>query len=360
MSAALSRVCAGALAYVVAGCAAPTPAAQRPTLSVAPPALPRAGHPARPWATHACTPGVASADTVACVDGVAIRADQLRTVHRHMPAGTPIRATLAALVDAEVLAAAAHRAGGWGAGLARLHAQTMVARLLRRSHEDRFGPEQIAREDLEFAYKQPVVREKFQHAASYSTTEAQCLCCHGDARECEARDDVRACVEKLQPQAERLAQRLALDPPATGPEMAGRVASWAGAFPNCTVAKVDFYYDPTKPYEQQKGYDLMAKSYSLGVIALAPGAIAPAPIRSPFGWHLPRLDEVTPARHATLDDPAVRREIAENVIDGVRERDAMRAALALLREAGVALYFDRLDPAAHLSAAQGAGDGAVP
>ncbi|MSP90610.1 MAG: hypothetical protein EXR79_02210 [Myxococcales bacterium] len=356
MNAFATATLACTIACGVIGCAAPAPVAERPSLTVAPPQLPAAGHPHRPWAVGACKPGVVAPDLVACVDGVTITGRQLRATQRHMAAGTPVRATLQALVDAELLAAAAHAAGGWNHELAHLHAQAMVARLLRRSHEERFGPDQISLADLTYAFRQPAVHEKFSHVAAYGTTEAQCLCCQGDARECEAREDVRACIDKLEPQAERLAQRLAIDPPATGLEMTARLASWADAFPNCTGAHVDFYYDPSKPYERQKGYDLMVKPYALAVVALQPGTLAAVPIRTPFGWHVPRLDRLTPARRATLDDPAVRREIAENVVDGVRERDASLSAMALLHEAGVALYFDRLEPAAHLGAAQGSGE----
>ena len=87
-------------------------------------------------------------------------------------------------------------------------------------------------------------------------------------------------------------------------------------------------------------YDLMVREFALPVVEMQPGALAAAPIRTPFGWHVPRLDQIKPAESKTPADPAVRRDIAEHIVDAVRTREAERFVFGLFQRYGVKFFFE--------------------
>ena len=114
---------------------------------------------------------------------------------------------------------------------------------------------------------------------------------------------------------------------------------------------MQFYYDKAKAHDQQRGYDVVVEPFAAAVTAMQPGQLHP-PIRSPFGWHIPYLARIEPARHQTWKDPEVRSEVARNIVAPVREREAERLGFELMKQAGVELFFDRLDPATAHGAAE--------
>lgn len=339
-------------AVLLAACADPPPAQPSESTPQTTPssagrpgqlALPKGPLADRPWATKACQPDERSADVLACVDGVAIGKARFDAVAPSYPPGTPPRAILQALIDEELLAAEAARQGGWNpASLQTIYRQALVQALLKRTVES-LGPAQVADADIQQAYRHPDIRTRYDRAASYFVTDVQILCCTGDWQQCGKRDEVRACIERSEPTARRLHDEVLAHAPATGLELAAQVRTWGAKFPDAAVAEVSFFYDKTKPYDQQKGYDLMVKEFALPVVEMKVGEIHP-PIRSPFGWHIPRLDKIEPAVKKPWNDPDVRAEIARNIVPAIREREAIRLGFALMKQAGVELYYDRLEP----------------
>jgi hypothetical protein len=219
--------------------------------------------------------------------------------------------------------------------------KAMVARLLVRTQEDALTPDKVADADIQTAFKNPQVRPHYDHAAAYFVTDVQLLCCKGDWRQCEKRDEVRSCIDKTQPQALALYKVLALDPPHSAAELKARVAALGGQFSLAAVQDVEFWYEKSKPYDQQKGYDLMVKEFAVPVVEMQPGDLG-QPIRSPFGWHIPRLDHVDPAVHKPWNDPEVRQDIATHILDAVREREVQHYLVGLLRKFNVQYFYDRL------------------
>jgi hypothetical protein len=335
------------------GCSTPPPPAPVPIATVRL-QLPAGPVPQRPWAVRAC-PAQPDPTVVACVGNVGIPAERLQFALSEAPTGTSPRAVLQSLVDAEVLAAAAFDAGHWSKTLHPVLSQALVARLLHREMSERFAAKDVQRADLELAFNDPSVRVKFQHAPAWSCTDVQLLCCTGDWRQCEGREDAVACIDMLAGQAKDLCAALKASPVASGPELEARVAVLQPRFPQVATAVVQFFYDPSKPYEQQKGYDLMVKPFALAVAQMQVGEMAKEPIRTPFGWHCPRLDRFKPAEKRTLDDAAVRAELADKIVDLVREREAMRLASGAMHKAGVEFFFERMEPAARKVEAEGEG-----
>jgi hypothetical protein len=112
-------------------------------------------------------------------------------------------------------------------------------------------------------------------------------------------------------------------------------------FPNASVQNVGFYYDLEKSYDQQGEYDKMLESWTTAVIALKVGEISP-PIRSAYGWHIVRINEITPKITGTTKDPDVRADIAQGILNGVRERDVQIYITDLMRSRNVGLLYDNV------------------
>lgn len=317
------------------------------------PSLPQGPIAGHPWATEPCQPGQLGPDELACVahpdphgqpgqQGVAVTRARFEAVRSSYPPGTPGKDIVRALVDEELLARAAAEKGLWSQWLAPQQRQAMAARLLVKTQEEALTPAQIADRDIQTAYKNPQIKLHYDHAAAYFVTDVQLLCCKGDWRQCEKREEVRDCIEKTQPQAQALYRILTAQTPSTALELKARVAALGGQFSLAAVADVEFWYDKTKPYDQQKGYDLMVKEFAVPVVEMQPGDLG-VPIRTPFGWHIPRLNKIDPAIHKPWNDPAVRQDIAVHILNAVREREVQHYLATLLAKSGAQFFYDRLE-----------------
>lgn len=310
---------------------------------VRPPALPAGPVPDQPWAETACPTARPLPPTIlACIDGAAVTRVRFDTARAAHPPQTPAAVVIQALVDELLLARAAGQRGGWSAARTPLHRQAMVAQLLVETLEKGIGPAQVSDQDVQTAYRNPAIRRRYDRATAYFVTDVQLLCCRGDWRQCEKREEVLACIDQKATEAAKLHAAILEDPPGSGLELAARIDTMAARFPTTTVGEVTFFYDASKPYAEQKGYDLMVQPFAEAVVQLQPGQFAQAPIRSPFGWHLPRLDKVDPGVRRPWNHPEVRKEIRENILVAVREREAQVMAFGWMKAAGVQFFFDRL------------------
>ncbi len=319
------------------------PATTAPLSATAPSTAALAAGPVagRPWATKSCKFGVLTADVLACVQGVAITRGDFDAVRADYPAQVSNRAVVQALIDAELLAAAAQEKGLWQVSiLAQSQRKAIAGRLLSQKLERELTPDKIVDADIEFAWKNQDVHRRYDRVATYYVTDVQILCCQGDFHQCLKREEVRTCIDNSAKAAAEIYAMFEADPPQNGLEMAAKMASTT-KWPLVGTQALTFYYDKTKPYEEQKGYNLMVREFTEAVIALQPGQIH-APVRSAFGWHISRLDKFEPAVHLTPKDPVVRREIAEHVLDAVRKRDAETYVARLMHEANVQFMFEAL------------------
>lgn len=293
-----------------------------------------------PWTKARCTPGQLDAQTLACVDGVAItRADYLAVVDRYPP-GTSAAQIVATLVDAQVLASQAKADGLWAKWLLPVHQQAMVSWYLQDRFETRYTWQDVAQADLHQAWRDWRIRIRYVREPSYLATDAQFLCCSGDWRKCEIDVKAQKCIDGFEAQARKLHQLLAADPPRSPLEMKGRVYALNHLFPRAAVTDVNFYYLKDVPHDEQvgRGYEVMVEPYAKAVTALEDGQLS-GPIRTPFGWHITRLNKYEPPLSGKLDDPNVRRDIAENILPLVRRRDVRRHAFELMKRRDVKIKF---------------------
>lgn len=298
-----------------------------------------------PWAAATCTPGEKRADLLACVGGVAITRAQLEAVRDAYPPETPPRTIAQALVDEELLAQAAAAKNMWTySDLRDIQRRTTAGVLLHREMQ-KVQAATIADADITLAYKNPAIVVRYDHVDSYFTIDGQLLCCTGDFRQCARREEVVKCIDDAAASAQAVYAALQADPPRSAQEMWAKVRVLTGKYPDLAPAEVQFYYDKSKPHDQQKGYDVMVEPYAAAVTRMQPGALHP-PVRSDFGWHIPYLEKVEPESHRTWKDPEVRAEIARNIVGPVREREAQKLGFELMKQHRVELYYDKLDPAA--------------
>ena len=311
----------------------------------APAAAPSAALKAQPLAQLArgCQPGPLASDVLACVEGVAITAPRFAAVRPSYAAQVSNPQVLQALIDEELLVAAAERKGTLAATRAQAQGAALAAALLETEVEHKLGPAQVADEDIHRAYLQDAVREHYRHAPGYTTTDVQLLCCSGGQRNCSESPDAQRCIDKLAPEAQALYAELMANPPRSSLEMNARALALKVKRPLITVGAVSFYYDISKPYDNQGGhYTLVVREFVDHVTPLKPGQIS-APFRSPFGWHITRLDDFSPASNRPWTDPAVKKEVAEMILDLVRGREAEKKMAELMQRAKVELFADRLD-----------------
>lgn len=304
-----------------------------------------------PWAREQCQAGEKRAGLLACVHGAAITTAQLQAVRGAYPADTPVRTIAQALIDEELLAQAAAAKGGWNKlDLNEIQRQTMAAVLLEREM-DQVQPTTIAAADIQQALKNPVIAARYDHVDSYFTVDAQLLCCTGDFRQCAKREEVTACIDRHEATAQAVYAAVAAEKPQSKLHVWAIVRRLTQQFSDLAPAEVQFYYDKAKPHDQQRGYDVVVEPFAAAVTSMQPGQLHP-PVRSPFGWHIPYLAQIEPARHQTWKDPEVREEVARNIVAPVREREAERLGFELMKQSGVELFFDRLDPATAQGAAE--------
>jgi len=229
----------------------------------------------------------------------------------------------------------------WSNWLIEPFKAAMVRAWLQRRFEVDHDVKEVAQKDVEHAFKSAGIRVRYRRQTSYFVTEAQLLCCSGDWRQCQANVDVQGCIDNNAKSARLIYERLLADPPQSGLEMSARVTSMSGRFPDVVVAEVFFYYDKTKPHDQQGKYDIMVEPYARAVVRLQQAQIS-EPIRTSFGWHIARLNKIEPARLGKPTDPEVRDEIARNILPLLRRRDLLGEVVEKMRKSGVRIHFDRL------------------
>ena len=281
------------------------------------------------------------ADVLACVDGVSVTSEALIAARVQYGPGVETRRVLEALIDAELLAAEAARRGLWSNWLIEPLKAAMVRAWLERRFETAHAADKVAAKDIGHAFNSVGIRIRYRRKASYFVTEAQLLCCSGDWRQCKVNVDTQRCIDEHASSARSIHEMLVADPPQSSLEMSARIVLLAGRFPDIAAADVKFYYDKSKPHDQQGNYDTMVEPYSRAVVQLEPGQIS-SPIRTSFGWHIARLNKMEPARSSKPSDPEVRDEIARNILPLLRRRDLIKQVVGLMRTRGVQIHFDRL------------------
>ena len=218
----------------------------------------------------------------------------------------------------------------------------MVAHLLENQFEQEFGVAQITAEDVKVAWANKQVRHTYDRPGVYAVTDAQIICCSGDYKQCGESTEAAACIDQLEPTARALADHLAQNPPQTPQEMHGRVGA-DPRFAKAAVVDLTFFYEPSKPYAQQKGYALMVEPFTDATLKLKPGEITRAPVRSQFGWHVIRLESAVAPAHKGVEDPQVLADLKKNLVPALRDEKVERLVGELGKASGVELYLSAFD-----------------
>lgn len=296
---------------------------------------------ASPWSTQACAAGQKSAEVVACVGGAAITTVRVQEVRASYPADTPVRAIVQALVDEELLAQSAAKTL-WGPWLEPLLRKRMVAHLLEVQFEREYGEAQVTEEDLKAAWGVKQIRHTYDHPGVYVVTDAQIICCRGSPKQCVESPEAQKCIDDLTPTAEALAKFLNDSPPRSAQEMHGRVGA-DPRFAKAAVTEVTFFHDPTKPYNEQKGYVTMVQAFAEAAILLQPGQLTPKAVRSEYGWHVIRMEKRNEPEHGTLTDAHVRAELRKVLVDALRDDKVDLLIEQLAKSTQVTLYLGVFD-----------------
>ena len=305
--------------------------------------LPDVGQvPEAPWARVACTPGQPAKDQLACVGGVAITRADFDRVRPSYADHIANRTIIEALVRAEVLAAEAKRRGLWSTWLVSSYKRALVRRLLALEFEEKYQAKDVRAADIDRTWLRGNIRIRYAHEKAWWVTDAQLICCSGDWHKCEIDEAAKACITRLQPTAYELYGKLMTDPPGSPDHMCARVLALKADYPLVTCDHLNYFYDETKPFDKQGDFDLMQESYVVGISKIPVGVIG-EPIRTPYGWHIVRLNKIDAKIDGAITDPAVRDEIAHGILTGVRIRDVQRRAIGLLQANNVAIFYDNLD-----------------
>ena len=351
------------LIWTLAGCTPTKPLLDKQMAPVTPflgpVALPSGPVAASPWSTQACTPGKLAADVVACVGGAAIPVARVNAIRATYPPETPVRAIVQALVDEELLAQAARKTL-WGDWLEPVLRRQMVAHLLEVQFEREFTLAQISDSDLEKAWAVKQVRHTYDHPGVYTVTDAQIICCKGADQACKDSEEARACIDEEAPTAKLLAEFLQANKPRSGMEMAGRVGT-DRRFAKVAVIPYTFFYDPTKSFKEQGKYMMPVEPFSLTAMKMQPGDLVTEPVRTPFGWHVFRMEKRVEPEHGQLTDPKVREALRKDLLDPMRDDKVDLLVEGLARATGVELHTAVFDPPGSADNSESAGGpGATP
>ena len=195
--------------------------------------------------------------------------------------------------------------------------------------------------DLKRAFARSMIRVRYKRAPAYFVTDAQLLCCKGGWRDCQRRKEVIACIDGLSSKAQKVYEQILQDPPKSDLEMQSKVSVIGEYISELAVTSLSFYYRKKQSYHEQKGYDLMVESFAKAVVKLEVGEILKQ-IRTPFGWHIVRLNRFESAREKDLSAISVRKDIGQNILLFLRKRDVQRHIFDEMKKRRVKIHFDRL------------------
>lgn len=290
-----------------------------------------------------CPTGPLPPSILACVQGVAITAARFAAVRPSYDAHVSNRDVLEALIDEELLVAAAQRNANMLQTQAEAQRKAAAAALLTSELEKKFTGAQIPDADIHKAYLEDAIRQHFRHAPTYAATDIELLCCTGSAEKCAESPDALACIDRIASDAANLHKLLLADPPKSSLEFSARALSLRAMYPLITVGSVNFYYDVEKSYDNQGNhFTLMVREFIDHVTPLKPGQFS-GPFHTPFGWHITRVDDFNPAENRPWTDPKVRQEVADIMIDLARGRQSEKMLTELMARSKAELFADRLD-----------------
>ena len=262
------------------------------------------------------------APALATWNGGGLTASDVSDELSRQPAGTAPREVAEALVDLDVVVAAAAREGYWSAERLEIPwTRLLVKAFLRDRFELDYDASRVPEADLKRAWDEmKEVRIQFDHYDAIEVADVQYLCCAKRHTECDAAA-TRACIEASRPTVDALYERY----------FAGRehnefsfkyLAEQVLQPTDRHVAfmRYSFYYDPASSWEDQKKFH----QYNRNIVetsAVTPVHAITRPVASNNGLHILYVIKHDPGVHLDLSAPEVQATVREKALPGYRQRD---------------------------------------
>lgn len=299
--------------------------------------------PPPPGSASAAAP---AATALATVGGARITEQELAAQMALAPAETRTDDMLRSLIELEVVAQAAADAGYWSPEvLGKVWRRMLVKRFLKDRFERGYDDSQIPDADLERIWQMKGIRMQFDHYDVYEVADLQFVCCASHFSQCD-QGKTRACIDENMDLMTDIWQRHLKDRELNQhalrylgeEELVGELGGVRGRVPDAgerfKVMTYSFYFDPSKPYEEQKGYTVFNANVVAAVVATPVGETSP-PIASNNGIHLLYVMSHKPGKHLDLEDKLVQDHIRGKVLPGYRQRDAAILIDSLMSQHGV-------------------------
>lgn len=297
-------------AALVAACADPTPAPGPPPAAA--PTLLASPH-VTDFADPAWAPAAPGDPVLARVAGAPITESAVRAAVAATPDITPA-AALDRLIELEVLAQRAVRDGLDSAPQPQRAWREALAQASIRAFEATVGPDDMPMEQVRAIYNVAKVRQRYDHHDAWNMAYLMLSCCNAMVERCDTaeiiqcfEDSGRAMVD-MYAELKRLTAPVEPDIDKVDAVLRKFRADNETRWPNFAYREQAFYYDPNKPHEEQKGYDVIAEAVARAVID-APFGVPQPPVQSAFGWHIVVKKAHEPAKHLGPDDPEVAADI---------------------------------------------------
>ncbi len=287
-------------------------------------------------------------EVVARVNGAPVTRSMLERQLRAYPDAT-VDEALGALVDTEVLAQAALRAGDAVAqrpAVARAWKEQLARAYLNDVFEREVTPESIPREVVTKLYWR--TRKDYDHVDAWRMAHIAIACCDLKQQPCDSPEDL-ACFEEAGRQIHLIYDELKplVKPVEPDPEAVDRVLrafreQEQERYPHMYYREVPFFYDPNKSFEEQHGYNVIAEAVARTTIEAPTGVLQP-PVQSPFGWHIIVKLDHRPEQRLGPDDPFVVEDIRRHAFPAWRRSAFARRMDEAKKKLRVVTYPDRLD-----------------
>jgi len=281
---------------------------------------------------------------VMTVDGTPITVSMVQRQLERSEPGTDPQVVLDRMIEFELLAREAYRAGKYVENVVQVPMQRALAsRWLTTTFDQTLTPDDIPLELVEMRFKE--VRSFYNHYEGFKILDVQIMCCMdtGDQDNCyrdelddvtDRRQRLSDCLAHHEPSMRALHQQLSTEAVVQNRDSFENAVNTAlvnypsqalrDQYGTSTVLHdYVFQYDVDRSYEEQfekVRYRMFYKEIMDGVRDSYLQNQSKAPfltpiIRSPIGWHILYVHEVIPERHESLANPKVNKQVREKLFD---------------------------------------------
>jgi hypothetical protein len=249
---------------------------------------------------------------------------------------------------ASLEAVSAHALGEGGEDLrlaaAPRYRQALVQRLLTLVLEEKLTPATAPEEYLKQAWSTKKIRRKYVHYDSFFVSDLQHICCRDHASICiRDHEDFGECFARGEEKMKAAMAMLRAASPADGDAFeAAALDAKEKIGASITYQTFSFYHDAQRSYEENVNVVRMSKPVTVATLALKMGQQSGI-VRDHFGLHIIFLKDHIPEENRSLDEEAVRLEIAEGALPAIRKAEFSVLISRAVRDRKVEVFEDRLE-----------------